>query len=80
MCYLLNSVAVCDSPSNSQCIPAPVSSNQDSGRAGPEKSVLSKHKSRVYLVCSNRAIICYLVSMRLCRPEKGVLYKHNSRI
>ena len=32
-----------DSPSYRKCRPAPVSSRQDSGRAGPEKSVLHKH-------------------------------------
>ena len=40
-------VAVQNSPSHMQCRPAPVSSRQDSGRAGPEKSVLYKHKSRI---------------------------------
>ena len=38
-----------------------MSSKQDSGKAGPEKSVLSKYKSRIYLICFYRAIICYLL-------------------
>ena len=49
-------VAVKNSPSYRQCRPALVSSKQDSGRAGPEKSVLYKHKSRISLKCSSRAI------------------------
>ena len=56
-------VSVKNLPSYRQCRPALVSSKQDSGRAGPEKSMLYKDKSRVYLICSNRAIICYLVSL-----------------
>ena len=60
-------VAVQNSPSYRQCRPASVSSKQDSGRAGPEKSVLYKHKSRIYLICSYRAIICYLLNMQLRR-------------
>ena len=40
-------VAVQNSPSYRQCRPALVSSKQDSGRAGPEKSMLYKHKSRL---------------------------------
>ena len=46
--YLLNSVAVYDSPRYRQCRPAPVSSNQESSRAIPRKSVGSKHKSRIW--------------------------------
>ena len=60
-------VAVQNSPSYRQCRPASVSSKQDSGRAGPEKSVLYKHKSRIYLIRSYRAIICYLLNMQLRR-------------
>ena len=60
--YLLNSVAVYDSPRYRQCRPAPVSSNQESSRAVPKKSVLSKHKSRIYLICSCRAILLYLLN------------------
>ena len=41
--YLLTSVALVVSPTYRQCRPAPVSGKQDSGRAGPEKSVLPKH-------------------------------------
>ena len=37
-------VAMQNPPSYSQWRPAPVSSKQDSVRAGPEKSVLDKHK------------------------------------
>ena len=60
-----------------QCRPAPVSSRQDSGVAGPEKGVLYKHKNRIFLICSCRVIICYLLnvllwgthlSYRQCRP------------
>ena len=54
-----------------------MSSKQDSGRAVPEKSVLYKHKGRIYLICLNRAIICYLLnvamqnspSFRQCTPD-----------
>ena len=46
-----------------QCGPARVSSKQDSGRAGPEKIFLYKHKSRVYLVYSKQS--CYLLSSKL---------------
>ena len=35
-------------PSYRQCRPAPESSKQDSGRAGPENSVLYKHKVWFY--------------------------------
>ena len=59
-------VAVQSSPSYRYCWPVLVSSKQDSGRAGPEKGVLYKHKCRVFLVCSYRAIKCYLASMWLC--------------
>ena len=52
-----------------QCGPARVSSKQDSGRAGSEKSLLYKHQCRVYLIGSNGAIICCLVSMQLCRTH-----------
>ena len=61
-----NHVAVQSSPSYRYCGPVLVSSKQDSGRAGPEKGVLYKHKCRVFLVCSYRAIKCYLASMWLC--------------
>ena len=61
--YLLTSVALVVSPTYRQCRPAPVSGKQDSGRAGPEKSVLYKHKSRIYLICSFRAKVCYLLNM-----------------
>ena len=47
ICYLLTSVALVVSPTYRQCRPAPVSGKQDSGRVGPEKSVLYKHKSRI---------------------------------
>ena len=40
ICYLFNSVVLKDSPSYRKCKPAPVSSKQNSGRAGPEKGVL----------------------------------------
>ena len=40
-------VAVKNSPSYRQCRSALVSSKQDSGRAGPEKGVLYKHKSMI---------------------------------
>ena len=36
----INHVAVQNTPSYSQCRPALVSSKQESGRAGPEKSVV----------------------------------------
>ena len=36
-----------NSPSYRQCRTALVSSKQDSGRAGPEKSVLDKYKSKI---------------------------------
>ena len=58
-------VAVKNSPSYRQSRPALVSRKQDSGRARPEKSVLYKHKSRIYRICSWRAVICYLLNM-LC--------------
>ena len=58
-------VSVKNSPSYRHCRPARVSSKQDSGRAGPEKSLLYKHKRRVYLICLNRAIRCYLVIAHL---------------
>ena len=78
ICYQLNSVAVQYAPTYRQSIPAPVSSRQDSGKAGPENSVLSLHKSRIYLICSFRAIIWYLLNIaalyisptyRQCRPD-----------
>ena len=78
ICYLLTSVALVVSPTYRQCRPAPVSGKQDSGRAGPENSVLSRHKSRIYLICSFRAIIWYLLNIaavyispnyRQCRPD-----------
>ena len=78
ICYQLNGVAVWDAPTYRQSIPAPVSSRQDSGKAGPENSVLSRHKSRIYLICSFRAIIWYLLNIaavyispnyRQCRPD-----------
>ena len=53
-------VAVKNSPSYRQCRSALVSSKQDSGRAGPEKGVLYKPTSMIYLICSYRAITCYL--------------------
>ena len=44
--YMLSSklVAVKNSPSYRQCRPAMVSGKQDSGRAGPARSVLYEHK------------------------------------
>ena len=74
-CYLLNMQPCRNSPSYSQCRPAPVSSKQDSDRAGPEKSVLDKHKNRIYFlffICSARAIICYLLTMLLCRTHLAI--------
>ena len=56
-------VAVKNSLSYRQCRPARVSSKQDSGRAGPEKGLLYKHKRRNQLICSYRAIMCYLVNL-----------------
>ena len=62
ICYLLDSVAVYNSPSYRQCDPAPVSSKQESSRAVPGKSVLSKQKVVYGLICSYRAILLYLLS------------------
>ena len=47
--YMLSSklVAVKKSPSYRQCRPARVSSKQDSGSVGPEKSLLYKHNNRI---------------------------------
>ena len=58
-------ISVKNSPGYRHCMSARVSSKQDSGRAGPKKSLLYKHKSRVYLICLNRAIRCYLVRAHL---------------
>ena len=62
ICYLLDSVAVYNSPSYRQCDPAPVSSKQESSRAVPGKSVLSKQKVVYGLICSYRAILLYLLN------------------
>ena len=63
-------VAVLNSPSYRQCGPAPVISNQNSGRAGPQKSVLYKHKIMIYLICSYRAR--YLLYMQLSRTYLAI--------
>ena len=57
ICYLLTSVALVVSPTYRQCRPAPASGKQDSGRAGPEKSVL--HNTLEGLYDMLRIIICY---------------------
>ena len=66
-------VAVQNLPIYRQCRPASVSSKQDSGRAGPEKMCCIKiHKNRIYLICSYRAIKCYLLNMKLCRIHLAI--------
>ena len=72
ICYLLNILLCRNSPCYRHCRPAPLSSKQDSGRAGPEKNVLYKHKSRILLICSARSIICYLLNMLLCRTHLAI--------
>ena len=86
--YLLNSVAVYNSPSYRQCRPAPVSSKQESSRAVPVKSVLSKQKEVYSLKCSYGAILLYLLnsvavynspSYRQCRPAPVSSKRESSR-
>ena len=62
ICYLLTSVALRVSPTYRQCRPAPVSGKQDSGRAGPEKSVLHKHIWRIIWYAPNYNML----SIKLC--------------
>ena len=62
ICYLLTSVALVVSPTYRQCRPAPVSGKQDSGRAGPEKSVLHKHIWRIIWYAPNYNML----SIKLC--------------
>ena len=60
--YLVNCEAVYNSPSYRQFRPATVSSKQESSRAVPVKSVLSKQKEVYSLKCSYGAILLYLLN------------------
>ena len=68
-------VAVQNSLSFRQCRPALVSNKQDSGRAGPEKSVLYKHKSRVYLICSLLVQSNNMLSRKHVAVRNSPIYK-----
>ena len=62
--YLVNCEAVYNSPSYRQFRPAPVSSKQESSRAVPVKSVLSKQKSSIW---SDMLLHSYsIISIKQC--------------